>query len=90
MKYAENEHNVHRGLWHEKAVEQIRSTVGFLNQKGLLTADKKLKAIVSFPKLESRSAWLSRYISNNLKPDGIEARCTNKATIVNGEILILA
>lgn len=89
MKYAENEHNVHRGLWHEKAVEQIRSTVGFLNQKGVLSDGKKLNAIVSFPKLDTFSSWLTQYISNALRQDGIIARCTNKATIVNGEILIL-
>ena len=90
MKYADNEHNIQRESWHEKAVEQIRSTVGFLKQKGVLSDGKKLNAIVSFPKLDIFSSWLTQYISNELRQDGIKARCTNKATIVNGEILMLA
>lgn len=90
MKYANNEYNIERDKWHKKAVEQIRSTVNFLKQKGAISPDKKLNAIVSFPKLSAFSSWLTQYIQNELEPDNIIARCTNKATIVDDKILILA
>lgn len=90
MKYANNENNIQRDKWHEKAVEQIRSTVGFLKQKGVIAEGVKHNAIVAFPKISTFSAWLTQYISNELKKDNIIARCTNKATIVDGKILILA
>ena len=90
MKYADNEYNVHREEWHAKAVDQIRSTVVFLKQKGVIAEGKKLNAIVAFPKISTFSSWLTQYISNELKKDDIIARCTNKATIVDGKILILA
>lgn len=90
MKYTQNEYNVQRDEWHKKAVDQIRSSVDFLKQKGVIEDDRKLNAIVSFPKLSSFSAWLTQYVSNELKKDNIIARCTNRATIVNDKILILA
>lgn len=90
MKYADNEYNVHREEWHAKAVDQIRSTVVFFKQKGVIAEGKKLNAIVAFPKISTFSSWLTQYISNELKKDDIIARCTNKATIVDGKILILA
>lgn len=90
MKYAKNENNIECEGWHKKAVEQIRSTVGFLKQNGTISSDKKLNAIVSFPKLSAFSSWLTQYIQNELEPDNIIARCTNAATIIDDQILILA
>ena len=90
MKYADNEYNVQREEWHKKAVKQIRSTMEFIKQKGVISEGKKLNAIVAFPKISTFSSWLTQYISNELKKDDIIARCTNKATIVDGKILILA
>lgn len=90
MKYSDNEYNVQRDEWHVKAVKQIRSTVEFLQHKGVTVEGKKLNAIVAFPKISTFSSWLTQYISNELKKDNIIARCTNKATIVDGRILILA
>lgn len=90
MKYAKNEYNIQRDDWHKKAVEQIRSTVNFLKSKGAIAESEKLNAIVSFPKISSFSSWLADYVRNELRDDGINARCTNKATIVDGKILILA
>lgn len=90
MKYADNEFNIRREEWHKKAVEQIRSTVGYLKDKGAIPSDKKLNAIISFPKISIFSSWLADYVRNELKPDNIIARCTNKATIIDAEVLILA
>ena len=90
MKYAQNEYIVERDEWHKKAVEQIRSTVNFLKQKGAISFEKKLNAIVSFPKLSAFSSWLTQYIQNELEPDNIIARCTNTAMVIDNQILILA
>ena len=90
MKYTYNEFNIQRDGWHKKAVEQIRSTVNFLRAKGAIAKGEKLNAIISFPKISSFSSWLADYVRNELKADGINARCTNKATIVDSKILILA
>lgn len=90
MKYTYNEFNIQRDDWHKKAVEQIRSTVSFLRAKGAIAEGEKLNAIISFPKISSFSSWLADYVRNELKADGINARCTNKATIVDEKVLILA
>lgn len=90
MKYAKNEYNIQRDDWHKKAVEQIRSTVDFLRSKGAIAEGENLNAIISFPKISTFSAWLADYVKNELKSNNITARCTNKATIVDGKVLILA
>lgn len=90
MKYAGNEYNILLEDWHRKAVEQIRKTVNYLRSKGVLDDQKKLMAVVSFPKIDTFSSWLTEYIQNELESDEILARCTNKATIVDDRILILA
>ena len=90
MKYTYNEFNIRRGEWHKKAVTQIRSTVKFLRFKGTSAQDEKLNAIISFPKISTFSSWLADYVRSELKADGINARCTNKATIVDDKVLILA
>ena len=90
MKYTYNESNIQRDDWHKKAVEQIRSTVNFLRSKGAIAEDEKLNAIISFPKISSFSSWLADYVRLELKSDGVNARCTNKATIVDDKVLILA
>lgn len=90
MKYTYNEFNIQRDDWHKRAVEQIRSTVNFLRSKGAIAEEEKLNAIISFPKISSFSSWLADYVRNELKADGINARCTNKATIVDDKVLILA
>lgn len=90
MKYTYNEFNIQRDDWHKKAVAQIRSTVNFLRSKGTIAEEEKLNAVISFPKISSFSSWLADYVRTELKPDGINARCTNKATIVDDKVLILA
>ena len=90
MKYANNEFNIHRDEWHKKAVNQIRSTADFLKSKGAVSDDKKLNAIIAFPKISSFSSWLTDYVRNELKPYNIIARCTNKATIVDDKVIVLA
>ena len=90
LKYAKNEFNIQREGWHKKAVEQIRSTVNFLRLRGAIVGGRKMNAIISFPLISAYSSWLADYVRNELKADGINARCTNKATIVDDKVLILA
>lgn len=90
MKYTYNEFNIQRENWHKRAVDQIRSTVNFLRSKGAIAEEERLNAIISFPKISSFSAWLADYVRLELKSDGVNARCTNKATIVDDKVLILA
>lgn len=79
-------------------VDQIKQTVSFFRNKGIITNSKRVNAIISFPNLtEGYSSWvfpvkhdgIEESVLDILMNDNIIIRATNKAVAYNDKLLIL-
>ena len=90
LKSAFNEKN----NYPQYMIEQILATVNYFREKGILDADKVVRAIVSFPNLmESFSETFFDSIDdtpvNFLRSHNVMIRATNSATIKSAEKILL-
>lgn len=80
-------------------VKQIKATVQYFREKGIMDAQKRVHAIVSFPNLmDEFSSWTFPLVHQDgteetvldiLQNDNILIRATNHAKIVNEKVLLL-
>ena len=80
-------------------VEQIKATVAYFRVRGILAADKVVRAVVSFPNLvQEFDSWVFpvRYpdgtmetVMDILRNDRILIRATNRVTIRSDRDLLL-
>lgn len=94
MKYAEDEVAAFRedNNYPEKMIEQIKQTVHFFRDKQIISLEKEVYAIVSFPNLISAfNSFLFNHedIENLYLDEGIIIRGTNRASIVDSDELTL-
>lgn len=91
MKYAKDDFKAQdpRNQYPQKMVDQIIKTVEYFRDKKILSSDKMVNAIVSFPILSNFNAWFDQNLIINALTNRIIVRATNRATIISATELQL-